>query len=122
MQRLEAFFQRGKGRRFEAHRRDEGSDVLVLCRDHRPRHVRSLRSKVPEQRFDQAAANALLSRRGVDAEKLHPPGWLLETELTATDLAEHEADHTAADVGDLRRVGVAADVVRGTLFPYFGAI
>src|SRR5439155_22120701 len=119
---LKALFQRGKGRRFEAHRRDECGNVLVLRGDHRARDVRPLRPKVAEQRLDQAAADALLARRGIDPEKLDPPGGLLETELTTADLAQHEADDAAADVGDLRRVGVAADVVRGALLPDLGAV
>ena len=42
------------------------------------------------------------ARIRVHAEELDPPGRLLEAELAATDLAEHEADDLAVLVGDLR--------------------
>jgi len=57
------------------------------------------------------------SRGGIHAEELDPTSGLIETELAAAHLAEHEADEAAADIGDLRRVRVAPDVVGDALLP-----
>ena len=62
------------------------------------------------------------SRARVDAEELHPAGRLLETELTAAHLAQHEPDDLAGHLGHLRRVGVASQVIHDTVFPGIRAV
>src|SRR5687768_18616075 len=75
-----------------------------------------------EQCVGEAAPDAALARGGIDAEELEPARGLLHPELTAADLAEHEADDLTIHFGDLRRVRVAADEVRDAVFPDVGAV
>src|SRR3989442_4503481 len=115
--RLKALLERGDRRLREAHGGDERRDVLVARGDHRAGYVGAVLLEVTEQRLDQPASDALLPRRRIDAEELDPARRFVEAELAAADLAEHEADDAAVDLGDLRRVRVAADVVRDALLP-----
>src|SRR5256885_1218546 len=72
--------------------------------------------------LEKTAAHAFLARRRIDTKEFDPTGRLLETELAAADLAEHEADDTSVDLGDLRGVRVAADVIRRPLLPDLGPV
>src|SRR2546426_10626129 len=118
---LEALLECGHRGGDEPHRRDEAGYLLVLRRHHGAGDVRALRPEVPEQRFDEPPPHAFFAGRWVDPEELHPSRRLFETELAPAHLAEHEPDDTAVDLGDLRRVGIAAEVVRGALLPDIGA-
>src|SRR5437588_10177405 len=99
---LKPLFERGHGRRREAHPSDERVDVPICVRDHRSSHVRTLALETCEERLDESPTNTLVARLRVNAEELHPAGRLLETELATTDLAQHESDHAPADLSDLR--------------------
>ena len=84
--------------------------------------MRALRAKVAEQRFDEPAADALLTGGRIDSEKLDPAGRLLEAELPAAHLTEHEANDAAIDLRDLRGIRIAAEVIRGALLPDLGPV
>src|SRR5258706_12992411 len=120
--RSEPLLERGDRRGREAVAPDERVDLGVLAPDHRARDLRALRLEAREERLDERAPDAFLPRFRIDAEELDPPGRLLEAELTATDFAQHEPDDLAADLGHLRRVGVAADVVHHAVFPGLGPV
>src|SRR5207302_49470 len=81
--------------------------------DHGARDMRAARPEVGEERVDEPAPDPLLARRRIYAEELDPPGGLLEPELASADLAEHEPDDAAIEVGHVRGVRVAPDVVHG---------
>src|SRR6267378_1107020 len=119
---LEPLLERGHRRGREAATPDERVDVLVLAPHHRPRDVRALRLETRQQRLDERATDALLTRLWIDAEELDPAGRLLEPELAAAHLAEHEANDLAADLRHLRRIGVATDVVDDAVFPDLGPV
>src|SRR3990170_6521186 len=89
--------QRVDRRRRESHRGDETRDVCVLRPHHRARDVRAASLETGEQRVGETAPDPALAHRWVDAEELEPARRLLHPELTAADLAEHEADDLAID-------------------------
>src|SRR5437764_1469442 len=91
---LKPLFERGHGRRREAHPSDERVDVAICVRDHRSSHVRTLALEACEERLDESPTNTFVARLRVNAEELHPAGRLLETELATTDLT-HRGEYAA---------------------------
>src|SRR5439155_5327769 len=84
--------------------------------------VRALGLEPREQRLDERTSDAHVARIGQDAEELDPTGRLLEAELTAAHLAEHEANDSATDLSHLRRIGITADVVDDAVLPGVGSV
>src|SRR5688572_1235026 len=74
------------------------------------------------QGVEKMPAHAAPAMGGVDPEALDPAAALLEPEFAAADVAEHEADDLAADLGHPRALGVAPQVIGDAVLPELRSI
>src|SRR5688572_12021793 len=98
----------------------ERGEVRVLPVDQRADHRDLAPSHVLEHGFEEAPSDGPALEIRIHAEALDPARGLLEAELAAPDVREHEPHHLAGVFRDRTRLGIAAEVVSDPALPDVG--